>query len=106
MADLDQFSRLQKSDPIITSDGIETFGTWTQPSFLITRPPEDQIGVFKVTSALEGRPDSIAQALYGTPLLDWVLISFNDARRALNWPRAGDSIEYPLDTVVLPELLG
>jgi hypothetical protein len=105
MADLDQFSRLQQTERIIF-DGVDTFGSWTQPSFLKTRPSEADIGVFRVTSALEGRPDLIAYRLYGTPLLDWVLISFNKARRALNWPRAGDSIEYPLDTVVLPELLG
>jgi hypothetical protein len=105
MADLDQFSRFQASQPIIY-DGVDTFGTWTQPSFLRERPQEDQIGVFRVTSPLEGRPDLIANQLYGTPLLDWVLISFNNARRSLNWPRSGDTIEYPLETVVLPELLG
>lgn len=105
MAELDQFSRLQQTEPIIV-DGVETFGVWTQPSFLKKRPQEDQIGVFRVSSALEGRPDLIANELYGTPLLDWVLISFNNARRSLNWPRTGDQIEYPLDTVVLPELLG
>jgi hypothetical protein len=105
MANLDQFSRFQQSEQIIY-DGVDTFGVWTQPSFLIQRPEEKQIGVFRVSSALEGRPDLIANELYGTPLLDWVLISFNNARRSLNWPRAGDDIEYPLDTVVLPELLG
>jgi len=105
MAEFDQFSRFNQSTPIIV-DGVETFGTWTEPSFIRTRPEEDQIGVFRVTSAIKGRPDLISNQLYGTPLLDWVLISFNNARRALNWPKAGDSIEYPLDTIVLPELLG
>ena len=105
MAKLHQFSRFQTTEPIIVG-GNDTYGVWKQPSFLVTRPREDQIGVFRVTSALEGRPDLIAYKLYGTPLLDWVLISFNNARRALNWPKAGDSIEYPLDEVVLPSLLG
>ena len=105
MAELDQFSRFQRTESVIF-DGVETYGSWVQPSFLAKRPQENQIGVFRVTSALEGRPDSIADQLYGTPLLDWVLISFNNARRSLNWPKAGDTIEYPLDTVVLPELLG
>ena len=105
MAELDQFSRFQQTEPTIV-DGINTFGVWQRPTFLIKRPTEDLIGVFRVTSALEGRPDLISNKLYGTPLLDWVLISFNNARRSLNWPMAGDNIEYPLDTVVLPELLG
>lgn len=105
MADLDRFSRLQQTEPVIFR-GVETFGRWRQPSFLRRRPAEDQIGVFRVTSATEGRPDLISNEVYGTPFLDWVLISFNNARRAINWPKAGDSIEYPLDSVVLPELLG
>lgn len=105
MAELDQFSRFQQTPPIIV-DGVGTYGAWVQPSFLTNRPNNDQIGVFKVTSAIEGRPDLISHQLYGTPLLDWVLISFNNARRSLNWPKAGDIVEYPLDTVVLPELLG
>lgn len=105
MAELDQFSRFKQTEQII-SDGVETFGLWVQPSFLKRRPLEENIGVFRVNTATEGRPDLIANELYGTPLLDWVLISFNKARRSLNWPQAGDSIEYPLDTIVLPELLG
>lgn len=105
MAELDQFSRFQQSEPIIV-DGIWTYGTWKQPSFLLKRPTEDKIGVFRVSSALEGRPDLISYQVYGTPLLDWVLIAFNDARRSLNWPKSGDNIEYPSDAVVLPELLG
>lgn len=105
MAELDQFSRFQQTEQIIV-DGVDTFGLWVQPSFLKKRPLEDNIGVFRVTTATEGRPDLIANELYGTPLLDWVLISFNKVRRTLNWPRAGDSIEFPLDVVVLSELLG
>lgn len=104
MADLDQFSRLGQTQQIIFN-GVETFGIWKQPSFLKERPSEANIGVFRVNTQTEGRPDLIANELYGTPLLDWVLISFNKVR-SLNWPRAGDSIEYPLDVVVLPELLG
>ncbi len=102
--DLDTFSRLKKTPPTIV-DGKETFGVWVQPDFLLERPSEDNIGVFSVTNQFEGRPDLISHRLYGTPLLDWVLIAFNGVRDPFNWPRAGDLIEYPLDTVVLPQLL-
>ena len=105
MAELDQFSRFNKTEEIIV-DGHVTFGAWSSFSFLTKRPDESSIGVFRVTSAVAGRPDLIANQLYGTPLLDWVLIAFNRRRRTLNWPMAGDSIEYPLDSIVLPELLG
>ena len=102
---LDEFSRFSRTAPTII-DGKETYGRWVQPSFLLNRPSDENIGIFRVTNALEGRPDLISNQVYGTPLLDWVLIAFNGVRDPLNWPRAGDSIEYPLDTVVLPTLLG
>lgn len=100
----DQFSRFSRTPRIIV-DGKETYGSWVQPSFLKNRPSDDQIQTFRVTSAMEGRPDLIANAVYGTPLLDWVIISFNKVRNTLNWPAAGDLIEYPIDDLVIPELL-
>lgn len=98
------YSRFAKTEKIIL-DGSETYGKWVEFSFLKQRPNDDDIGVFRVTSATAGRPDLIANAIYGTPLLDWVLISFNNARGALNWPKAGDSIEYPEERVVVPEVM-
>jgi hypothetical protein len=102
--DLDTFSRFKKTPPIIV-EGKETYGRWVSFSFLKERPDEENIGVFRVTSALEGRPDLISNQIYSTPLLDWVLIAFNKVRDPLNWPRTGDMIEYPVDAIVLPELL-
>jgi len=96
---------------MIITDGHETFGRWKSYSFLKERPADENIGVFRVTSAVEGRPDLISQQVYGTPLLDWVLIAFNNtidnqsARNALNWPRAGDLVEYPVESIVVPEVL-
>ena len=101
MAQLDDFSRFfQTGETII--DGNETFGVWNPPLFLKIRPEEDKIARFRVTSQTEGRPDTIANRIYGTPLLDWVLISFNKVRDPLNWPKAGDIIEYPIDSIVFP----
>lgn len=103
MAELSEFSRLLRTDEIIV-DGKETYGVWAQPPFLKERPTDDKIGIFRVTNAVEGRPDLISNQLYGTPLLDWILIAFNNVRDPLNWPKAGATIEYPLDTVVFPQL--
>lgn len=102
MIKLTDFSRFRKTDMVIV-DGVETFGVWTQPSYLITRPDEQYIGKFKVTSQYAGRPDLISHMLYGTPSLDWVLIAFNDVT-SLNWPETGVIIEYPSDSLVFPEL--
>ncbi len=102
--ELDDFSRFRRT-PLTIVDGQETFGRWVPPSFLTERPADDRIGVFSVTGANEGRPDLISHAVYGTPALDWVIIAFNGVRNTLNWPRAGDVVEYPFDSVVIPELL-
>lgn len=101
---LSDYSRFTKTEMIIV-DRVETYGKWNSYSFLKTRPSDDLIGVFRVTSALEGRPDLISAAIYSTSQLDWVLIAFNNARGVLNWPKTGERIEYPLEKVVMPEVL-
>lgn len=110
MADLGEYSRLKTTDEIIV-DGKETLGAWDRPSFLVEKPSDEFIATFTVSSALEGRPDLISNQVYGTPLLDWVIISFNavyndnGARDVLNWPKSGDIITYPVDSVVFPEVV-
>ena len=103
MAVLEEFSRFFQTDETII-DNVETLGVWNPPDFIKVRPLDDKIGIFRVSNALEGRPDLISDQLYGTPRLFWVLIAFNKIRDPLNWPKAGDNIEYPLDTVVFPQL--
>jgi len=103
MATIPDTSRFTNTE-LILEDGVETFGTWTMPSYLIERPVDDHIKKFKVTSALEGRPDLIANQVYDNPHLAWVIIAFNGTRDVLNWPRAGDTIEYPISRLVITEL--
>lgn len=105
-----EFSRFNNTEHIIV-DGKETIGTWNKPSWLRELPDDKFIRTFNVNSALEGRPDIIANRVYGTPLLAWVLIAFNathysdgGARVGLNWPRAGMLIRYPSDSIVFPEI--
>ncbi len=100
---LREFSRFSTT-PTTIFDGRETYGPWVSYDFLKTRPKDDDIRVYTVTSAMEGRPDLIANAVYGTPALFWVLIAFNKAMGAINWPRSGDVIEYPSESIVIPEL--
>jgi hypothetical protein len=111
MADLDNLSRLIKTQRIIFK-GHETFGSWSSFPWLDRRPEDNQISNFYVTSALEGRPDLIANQIYGSPLLDWVLIAFNSrisnddtAKQTLRWPKAGQIIEFPNPNLVMSSLL-
>jgi len=99
-----ELGRFYKTQAII-KDGVETYGSWSPPNFLNGTLTDDQIGYFPVTSALAGRPDLISNRIYGTPELAWVLIAFNNAREALNWPVTGDRIAYPIEAVVLPEVV-
>lgn len=102
MAIVNDYSRFQRTE-LVLEDGVEVFSTWTMPPFLSEELPSDQIGSYKVTNAMEGRPDLISNIIYGTPYLDWVLIAFNNARD-LNWPKAGVIIKYPSNTAVITEL--
>jgi hypothetical protein len=102
--ELDEFSRFGKTE-LTTFNGREVFGRWKPLRLLTERPSDEFIGIFQVTSALEGKPHNISHAIYGTSLLDWVLIAFNGVRDPFGWPRAGDAIEYPLEEILFPELL-
>lgn len=97
-------SRFSSTDRI-RFKGRETYGRWPSYSFLKQRPPDNLIRTFRVTSAVEGRPDLIAYQVYGISTLDWVLIAFNKVIEPLNWPSAGTTIEYPLESIVVPEVV-
>jgi len=112
MADLNNLSRLLQTEQIIFQ-GKETFDVWQDFPWLRQRPSDDQIANYQVTSATEGRPDLIANEIYGSPILGWVLIAFaarvsndNTAKSALNWPKAGAIIEYPISSLVITSLIG
>ena len=100
----DAYSRY-KQTPLVVFDGVETYGTWAQPSWLITRPDESLINKLVITSDIAGRPDTIAYRVYGVSFLDWAIIAFNKVLDQFGWPQTGIIIEYPVDTVVLSEQL-
>lgn len=104
MAELGEYSRF-KNTPEIVVDGKVTYGRWVPPSFIRERPDDSVINRFKVTTETEGRPDEISYAVYGTSRLDWVIIAFNDIHNPMGWPKAGDIIEYPDESIVFPEIL-
>lgn len=101
---LDINSRFQFTPPILF-DGVETFDFWVKPSFIRDRPDESLILRFFVSATEEGRPDIIANIVYGDSLLDWVVIAFNNPREIFNWPPAGIVIELPSQSLIVRELI-
>lgn len=97
--------------PLVLYNGIETLHKWVEPSWIRNKPADEFIGTFTVDGSTEGRPDLISSVIYNTPLLDWVIISFNathypesNAKSVLNWPISGTVVRYPIEIVVLPTL--
>jgi hypothetical protein len=85
-------------------DGAVTLGPWVMPEFLQGNLPDDQVGRYAVPPEFAGRPGSIANVLYGSSNLYWVLIAFNNPAEVLNWPRANEIIRYPLENIVMTQL--
>jgi len=100
--ELNSWSRFRATESVLY-DGKETFGRWNPPAVVQELPPQELITI-RVDNSLEGRPDMIALAAYGTTQLDWVIIAYNKARGVLNWPRAGQIISFPSQRTVAVEL--
>ena len=91
----DNLSRFKEAD-FIRKDGIDTFGLWVRPTFLIEENLEDEdIIKVNIDQSRAGRPDQIANEFYGTPLLEWVVVMFNRPLNTLGWPQAGTVIKIP-----------
>lgn len=95
-------SRFNLSTPIIFN-GVETFGLLTQFPFLDPNnlQPSD-IVTLTITPDLAGKPWAIANQLYNSPVLDWVIVLFNKPLNPVGWPTNGTVIKAPSNTVVLP----
>jgi len=100
---LSNWSRFRTTESVLY-DGKETFGRWNPPGILTQNLPRNKLIVIKVNNVLEGRPDLISLAYYGTTLLDWLIIAYNNASGALNWPRAGQVISFPTERAVMDQL--
>ncbi len=95
------FNRYKNTESI-SVNSVVTYGSYSSYSFM--GYPKSSAGVMKIGPELEGRPDAIANVLYGDPSLYWVLIEYNNIKNTLNWPKAGDIVYYPPEDVVLREL--
>lgn len=101
---VDNLSRLKFSDPIIIN-GKEMFGLWNRPNWMDINNIEDRnVQNFMVNQETAGRPDLIANTIYGTPLLEWVVIMFNNPINTLGFPKSGTTIKLPRPTLVFSNI--
>jgi len=85
----------------------ETLGKFHNYPWLIIKPNESQIKLYKVTTKTAGDSRRIAQAIYGDHNLFWVFAAFNSkwysdagAMNIFGWPSAGQVIYYPTFSVI------
>jgi len=102
--DTDSLSRFKFSESIIR-DGKETFGMWKRPDFMkVENVSDTDVFYFSIDQSTAGRPDLISQQMYGTPMLEWVVIMFNRPLNPIGWPKSGTVIKLPTQSVVFSGL--
>jgi len=94
-----------KSTPNIIFDGVITKSSWQKLTILKSEPDPADYTTYTVKSIMEGRPDLISDDVYRTPMLDWVIITYNRANEVFNWPKTGQIIKIPKQELFMPELL-
>lgn len=100
----DPHSRFLLSNPVIHNN-VETFGLMAKHFFLDPKNlRDDQINSFEVTPEFAGKPWAIADKLYNSPVLDWVIVLFNKPINPVNWPVVGTVIKVPVEDVVIPNV--
>ena len=99
--ELQAYSRFTQTEQVMF-DGNETYGRWNSP---LGPAIYNNLVLIVVNANYAGRPDLIANDLYGDDSLDWMLIAVNNATDALNWPNAGDTIKVPSTSILTSELL-
>lgn len=101
----DHQSRFRFSTPIVTTNGHETYALMSKHFFLNpANLDESEIQSVEITPDLAGKPWAIADKLYNSPVLDWVIVLFNKPLNPVNWPAIGTVIKAPIQSVVLPNV--
>jgi hypothetical protein len=98
------YSRFRLSQPIING-GIETFGLLKKFPFLDPNNlNQDDVITVNITHEFAGKPWAIANSIYNSPVLDWVIVLFNKPLNPVNWPHIGSVIKAPVARIVLPNV--
>jgi hypothetical protein len=98
-------SRFGQTNPIVTEEGVETFGV-LKPYYFLDRNnlnEDDILRTKPITAEFAGKLDLLAEKIYGSIDLDWVFVLFNNVENPLKrYPEVGDIVEYPNPEIVLP----
>lgn len=89
----------------------EVLAKWGKYPWLIEKPSDDNINIFRVVTQNAGEPRRIASAVYGDHNLYWVITAFNSrwyqdagATNVFDWPVAGQIIYYPSFSIISPSI--
>lgn len=103
--ELPSHSRFKLSNSVVLPDGTETIDMMRWFDFLdLNNIKPENLETFLVDNETSGRPDLIANYIYGTPQLYWVLIMVNKPKKMLGWPRTGTVVYAPTKSIVMPAL--
>ena len=95
-------ARLNDTEPVI-KDGKVTYGRWKKPAFLLKEHFDFEIE-YTVDNTKAGRPDLIAEEVYGTSDLYWVVIAAHRPLNPIGWPPTGTKLILPGSSEVYNDL--
>ena len=97
---VDSLSRFKDTE-VVSKDGALTFGLWDRLDFTnLDDLPEEDITTLQVDQRFAGRPDLIAEEIYGSSFLEWVITMSNRPLNPLGFPKAGTIIKFPKKGIV------
>ncbi|MDP1712442.1 MAG: hypothetical protein Q8K86_08295 [Candidatus Nanopelagicaceae bacterium] len=95
------YGRFNTTDPVIKDNKV-TYGLWSRPEFLRSQADDDVYYI--VDNTKEGRIDLIANEVYGTPHLSWIIPAAMHQIDCLNWPTTGTALRLPSPSRVFAEV--
>ena len=99
MAQLTRTSRFRRTSLVKTRTGLETYGLvsgFNNIKFI----KDINVRYETIDNTESGRPDLIADRVYGNSHLEWILVFANRPKNPLNWPVAGEVIKIPTNEFV------
>ena len=93
--------RFNQSEPVV-KNGQLTYGLWAKQDFLKEQADDDIIYIVDNTKA--GRIDLIANDVYGTTDLYWIIPAAMHQINFANWPTTGTVLRLPSISRVFAEV--
>jgi len=101
---MDTYSRFNTTDIITLDNNVKAYSMWRKPSLLEREYNDDEVFYYQVQNNEAAKPHIISNNVYGTTLLDWLIIAFNLRHDVFGWPKAGTIIKLIKPIVVSEEI--